>query len=271
MRWSAAVLQPFPALARAVAVVAVLATAGAALRPLEQPAWAAQVRRQPALEWRSVEGAMGQGLSLGLLGGFRALAADLFWLRANADWERCDPVATTAALQLVAAVDPRPVAFWINGARMIGYDMPFWRIDALGGEAALPNAVVRHITEVQARAAIAHLEKAFVHHPDAPLLHIEIANFLLQKLDDLPAATEHYRLAALQPGAPFYAARVYAELLRQQGCERAAYDWLVALHPTLPLERENPYAMADTVLARIRDLEEKLALAPAARYQPGRK
>jgi len=271
MPWPTAVLRSLPALARAVAVVAVLAGVGMALRPLEAPAWAAQVRQQPALEWRSVEGAMGQGLSLGLLGGFRALAADLLWLRANAAWERCDPVATTAALQLVAAVDPRSVAFWLNGARMIGYDMAFWRLEALGGETALPAAVVRHVTEAQARAAIAHVEKAFVHHPDDPLLHIEIANFLLLKLDDLPAAAEHYRLAALQPTAPFYAARVYAELLRKQGRDRAAYEWLVALHPTLPPERENLYAMADTVLGRIRELEEKLALAPSARYQPGSK
>ena len=256
--------------ARAAAMALLLGTVGLALRPLEAPAWAAQVRQQPSLQWRSVEGSMGQGLTLGLLGGFRALAADLLWLRANAGWERCDIAGTSAALALVAAVDPRPIGFWLNGARMIGYDMPFWRIEAAGGEATLPTAVVRHLNEEQARAAIAHLDKAFVHHPDHPLLHIEIANLLLQKLDDLPGATEHYRLAAQQPTAPYYAARIYAELLRQQGRERAAYDWLVALHPTLPPERENPYAMADTVLARIRELEEKLALAPASRYQPGR-
>ncbi|HQF38190.1 MAG TPA: hypothetical protein PK322_03640 [Opitutaceae bacterium] len=249
----------------------VLATAGLALRPIEAPAWAAQIRQQPALEWRSVEGAMGQGLSLGLLGGFRALAADLLWLRANVSWERNDLAGTAAALQLVGAVDPRPVAFWLNGARMIGYDMPYWRIEALGGEAALPATVVGRVHEEQARVAIAHLRKAFVHHPDDPLLHIEIANFLLQKLGDLAGATEHYRRAAQQPTAPFYAARVHAELLRRQGRDRAAYDWLLAVHPTLPPERENPYAMADTVLARIRELEEKLALAPAERYQPGRK
>lgn len=257
-------------LRRLLPAVVVLLLAGLLLRSLETPAWSVQVRQQPALQWRSVEGAMGQGISLGLLGGFRALAADLLWLRANASWERCDIAGTHSALALVAAVDPRPVAFWLNGARMIGYDMPFWRIDSLGGEAAVPATVVRRVMDEQARAAIAHLEKAFVHHPDDPLVHIEIANLQLQRLDDLAGATEHYRLAALQPGAPFYAARLYAELLRRQGRERAAYDWLVALHPTLPSEEENPYGQADTVLARIRDLEEKLALAPAARYQPGR-
>ncbi len=253
-----------------LAVLIVLGGSGLALRPLEDPAWAAQVRQQPALQWRSVEGALGQGITLGLLGGFRALAADLLWLRANASWERCDIAGTHAALAVVTAVDPRPVAFWLNGARMIGYDMPFWRIEALGGEAAVPTSVVRHVMDEQARAAIAHLEKAFVHHPDDPLVHIEIANLQLQRLDDLAGATEHYRRAAVQPAAPFYAARIYAELLRRQGRDRAAYDWLVALHPRLPSVAANPYGMADTVLARIRELEERLALASAARYQPGR-
>lgn len=256
---------------RAVLLFPVLLLAGGALRWLEAPVWREQVRRQPALEWRNMEGVAGQGVSIGLLGGFRAVAADLFWLRANAAWERCDPAQTYAALRLVAAIDPRPVAFWLNGARMIGYDMPYWRIAALGGEAALPTNAVDHIFAEQARAAVAHLERAFAVHPDEPLIHIEIANLQLVRLGDLIGATEHYRQAALQPTAPYYAARVYAELLRRAGRDRAAYDWLVALHPRLPPEQENPYAMADTVLVRIRELEEKLALAPGARYQPGRK
>ena len=252
----------------AVVSALVLAIVGWFLRPLESVAWAAQVRAQPALEWRSVEGAVGQGFSLGLLGGFRALTADLLWLRANASWERSDVAGTQAALALVTAIDPRPVAFWLNGARMIGYDVPFWRIAAMERAGPVAPATERQVMVQQARAAIAHLEKAFVHHPHDPLLHVEIANLQLQRLDDLAGATEHYRRAALQPAAPYYAARVYAELLRRQGRDRAALDWLVTVHPTLP--RGNPYAMADVVLARIRELEEKLALPAAARYQPGR-
>ncbi len=251
-------------------VLLVLVAAGLVLRPLEDAAWRAQVPERPGNGWRQVDGAAGRGLVFALLGGFRAVAADLFWLRANAAWERCDRAGTQAALGLVAAVDPRPVGFWLNGARMIGYDFPCWRIQELGGEAAVSPGVVRHVQEQQARAAIAHLERAFARHPDDPLVHIEIANLRLQRLGDVAGAAEHYQRAARQPTAPYYAARVHAELLRRLGRERAAHAWLVALHPTLPPERENPYAMADTVLARIRALEERLALAPADRYQPGR-
>ena len=70
---------------------------------------------------------------------------------------------------------------WSRVRTTTGCTMPCWRIEALGGEAALPATVVRHVHDEQARAAIAHLEKAFAHHPDHPLLHIEIANLLLQK------------------------------------------------------------------------------------------
>jgi hypothetical protein len=253
---------------RPVVVLLALVAAGLALQRVEAPAWDELQRRQPAMRWHSVEGVMGQGITFGLLGGFRSLAADLLWLHANARWERCDVAGTRAALALVAAVDPRPVDFWLNGARMIGYDMPVWRVAELGGEDAVPAVVRRRFEEEQARAAIAHLENGFASHPGHPLLHIEIANLQLQRLGEVAAAAEHYRLASVQPTAPFYAARVHAELLRRLGREREALAWLVALHPRLP--PQNPYAMADTVLGRIRELEDRLALASAARYQPGR-
>lgn len=254
--------------ARPAAVLAALVVAGLVLRPLEAAACRAQGRWRPAGGGPDVAAALGQGGSLGQLGGFRALSADLLWLHANACWEHRDGAGTKAALAMVAAVDPRPMVFWLNGARMIGYDMSVWRVEALGGEDAVPAAVQRRFAQEQALAAIVHLERAFLYHPDHPLIHLEIANLQLQRLGDLQGAQEHYRRAAVQPLAPFYAARVYAELLRRLGREREAYEWLVALHPTLP--SANPYAMADTVLARIREMEVLLTVPPSSRYEPER-
>jgi hypothetical protein len=177
-------------------------------------------------------------------------------------------VGTQTALAVVGLVDPRPVEFWLNGARIIGYDVPCWRIDALGGTSAVPETVVQHIREEQASLAIAHLTRGLGHHPGAPLLLLEIANFKLHRLDDLPGATELYRQASLNPDAPYYAARIYAELLLRQGREQAAYEWLVGLHRRLPPDWEEPLAMADFVLARIRELEAQLGVPPSARYVP---
>ena len=68
------------------------------------------------------------------------------------------------------------------------------------------------------------------------------------------------------PGAPYFAGRIHAEILREMGRNREAYDWLVALHKKLP--RKVPDAMADGVLARIRALERVLGIAEPESYQP---
>jgi hypothetical protein len=98
------------------------------------------------------------------------------------------------------------------------------------------------------------------------LLLLEIANIHLQRRKDVVTAGEYYRFAAEQPAAPYYAARIYAELLKKQGRLRDALAWLRAVHPTLPPESEQ--ASAEVVLQRIRQLEESLEVPVAEQYQP---
>lgn len=203
---------------------------------------------------------------VGLLGGFRAVTADFLWVRANADWEEQDLPTTQTLIKLVTTVDSRPLLFWINGARMIGYDMPVWRIDAAareGGE--LPAVAQAQVFEEQARAALDLLERARVYHPAEPLLLIEMGSIRHRKLGDLAGAAELYRQAALLPGAPYYAARIRGEMLRQLGRDREALAWLVEVHRGLP--RDDPMAMADIVLGRIRELEDKLQVPAPERYE----
>jgi hypothetical protein len=192
--------------------------------------------------------------------------ADLLWLRTNALWEDRDLPGTVAAIKLVTTVDPRPVGFWLNGARMIGYDMSGWRIDAAGGPETVPESVQRRVEAVQAQMALAYLEKALAAHPRHPLIYVEMANLHLHRRGDHAAAAACYRLAAEQPGAPHFAARIHGELLRQLGRDREAYAWLVALHPKLPLD--DPAAAPTLVLTRIRALEAKLGIPSAERYRP---
>jgi hypothetical protein len=77
------------------------------------------------------------------------------------------------------------------------------------------------------------------------------------------AAAELYRRAALRPGAPFYAGRIYGEMLRRLGREREAYDWLRGIYAELPLD--DPTAAPEIVLGRIRDLENVLGIPAAER------
>ena len=71
-----------------------------------------------------------------------------------------------------------------------------------------------------------------------------------------------------QPRAPFYAARLHAELLRRQGKKSEALAWLVQIHPLQPPDPEGE--REDVVLQRIRDLERELRVAPERVYQPAR-
>jgi hypothetical protein len=265
-----------PAVAGLVVVV-VLAVTGALVRPFEEPAWQFVKSTQPALKLDSLQGALGQGVTVGLLGGFRAIVADFFWIKTNAVWEDSDLPATQTFIKLVTAIDPRPLYFWQNGSRMIAYDMPNWRIVAEGGYDAVPQARQRQIDEEQSGVALKYLREAFGHHPDAALLHIEIANVYLNRLKDTASAAKAYRLAAQQPNAPFYAGRIYAELLRRMGRNAEAYAWLKNLYSKLPKAADEAAgvtafqvesAMAPVVLERIRELEQELNVAESESFKP---
>lgn len=270
-------LTAFRPLWTTLVVIVVLAIVGAISRPFEEPAWRYVRSTQPALELESMQGALGQGVTVGLLGGFRAIVADFFWIKTNATWEDNDLPATQTFIKLVTAIDPRPLYFWQNGARMIGYDMPNWRIVAEGGYDHVPQARQRKIDEEQSAVAIQYLNEAFGHHPNSPMVHIEIANVYLNRLKDTASAAESYRKAAELPGAPFYAARIYAELLRRLGKNAEAYEWLKKLYPTLPKEADPAKgisqfqvesAMAYVVLERIREIEGELNIPEAEAFKP---
>lgn len=246
-------------------VVLGLLTVGVAVRPLEDPAWIKIRAQQPALRLESLKDALGQGVTVGLLGGFRAIVADLFWIRTNSIWEKNDLPGTQTSIKLVTAIDPRPIYFWLNGSRMIAYDMPNWRVDKAGGYDAVPDSVKRHFDEEQSSVAIAYLNDALSFHPDNPLLTLEIANVHLNRLKDLDTASRFYLKASGQKDAPYYAARIYAELLRRLGRKAEAYEFLKKLQPTLP--PNDPMAQATVVLDRIRELEEELSIPAVQRFK----
>ncbi len=248
-------------------VIAVLLAAGWLGARVGERAWGAIRSDMPALTGGDLEAAAGEGLMIGLFGGFRAITADMLWVRTNAVWEAQDVPGTQALIRMVTIVDPRPILFWINGARMIAYDMPVWRADsARGAGRDVPRAVQARIVEEQAEVALALLHRAEVFHPEEPLLVIERANIVQRKLGDLGRAAALYRQAAQMPGAPYYAARIHAELLRRIGREHDALAWLVEVHQQLPAD--DPMAMRDLVLGRIRDLEETLQVPVQQRYAP---
>lgn len=183
------------------------------------------------------EGSPG-GALVGRVIGWRGLLADIVWLQAYLAWERADVALTQERLQRVTAIDERPLHFWLNGARMIAYDVPVWRRRDAGVEES--SVLGRVIGRQQAERALAYLEAARRAHPREPLILIEMAGIRVTCLRDGLGAAALYREAADLPGAPYFAARVGAELLRREGRAREARAWLIAVLPTLPRETLPP-------------------------------
>ncbi len=241
---------------RTLFVFSVLALVGLMARPLEQPAWARVKAGQPELNLAALEGALGQGLVIGVLGGFRAVVADFLFIRLNAIWEAKEREKMMPLLRLVTTIDPRPEFFWINGARMVAYDVPNWRIQKEGGYDVVPEARQDAIDQEQAELAFSLLRKALEFHAENPRIYLEFAQIYLNRLSDLENAAEWFLRASKKPDAPYYAARIHAELLRRMGKLEEALQFLRQLYKRLP--DDEPFAQKEVVAERIQSLESAL-------------
>ncbi len=196
----------------------------------------------------------GRGGAFALLGGMRSMVASGLWLRTNLAWERQDLAETTALINATVAADERPLYFWLNGARMLANDMPEWRM--LG---PVPRAYRAIVNEAQAQAALTFLEKGMRWRGVDAALYVEMANIHLRRRGDVEAAARYYKLAAEQPGAPYYAARIHGELLRELHRPAEALAWLKATLEKLP--EDDPLAARELVLERIKSLEFEVGVS----------
>lgn len=238
---------------------------GLIMRPIEGQAWETVRAGKPEMNLHEIEGALGQGLVIGVLGGFRAIIADFLWIRTNTVWEDRDRVKLDTMIRLVTTIDPRPKFFWINGARMIAYDVPHWRIREEGGYFKVPESRQQQIEQEQSDQAFALLEKARKFHPEKAKFYLETGQIYMNRLKDNLKAAEWFLLASQKPDAPYYAARVYGELLRLEGKHKEAYAFLKKLYRELP---DEPLAQKPVVLDRIREVEVTLKVPVWQRFQP---
>jgi tetratricopeptide (TPR) repeat protein len=235
--------------AATILAVAVLLVGTWLVRPLEIRLEAARTPAAPATA--QLVALAGNGMA-GVLGGMRAVVAGGCWLKADLAWERRDAAATAALLDLTVAADERPLYYWLNGARMLADDMPQWLAPP-----SAPAAVRQRVVAAQAERALRFLEKGRRWHGTEAAFYVEMGNIHLRHTGDLDRAAECYRLAAEQPGAPYYAGRIAGELLRQAGRPAEALAWLRRVSRHLP--PDDPAAGRELVRARIEALERQLA------------
>ncbi len=246
-----------------LAVCAGLLAAGIVTGPLQATAWGAVRSRQPDLNLQDFKSALGQGLVLGILGGFRAIMADFVWIAGNSSWEKRNRPETEAMVNLTTLLNPRSVNFWSEGARMIGKDVPAWRVEAAEKAGNLTPAAELAIRREQGNRAQSLLDRGLANHPQNPTLLLDKAMIYDINMHELAESIDQYRQAANAPGAPYFLARVYAEKLTTAGHEREAYDYLRHLYPSLPANVAA--ASKAAVWGRMREMEDDLKLSAAER------
>ena len=242
-----------------IGLLALLST-GMIIAPLQDKLVAQTGENDGNTSLEGLEQGAGQGIVLAVLGGFRTLMADILWLQTMQAWEKEDLNKTLSLIQFTTTVDPEPKFFWLNGARIIANDMPHW--DASQGRT--PEETHQKM-QALAQAAISFLQNALLQHPEKPDWLMEIGHIHLNKLKDPVTATHFYKRAYLEfETAPYYIARLHAQLLQRVGRDQEAYEFLTWLHSTLP---DDPYAQSGVVLGRIRKLERRLGIPVKETYR----
>jgi tetratricopeptide (TPR) repeat protein len=239
-----------------------LFTTGWILSPVEDKVWEEIKENVSPAELKATHSQTGQGLMMATLGGFRSIVADIQWLSTMVAWEREDKDKTIAQIQFTVTIDPRPTFFWLNGARMMAYDMRHWN----KAQHQTPESFKMQSDEL-AKSAIQFLELAQQYHPDNPLFIIEIGHIYLNRLEDFGAAAHYYLKAYTQyEDTPYYVGRLHAQLLQKMGKHQEAYDFLTSIYADLP--SEDFYSHKPIVLERIRRLERKLKIPAPEQFQP---
>jgi hypothetical protein len=251
-----------------LAIFASLLAAGVAAEPLQDSAWSEVRSRQPELKsnLHDLSDNLGQGMLLGVLGGFRTVLADFVWLQSYSYWVQHDRPDTEATIQLAGTLEPDMILYWDEGSRKIAYDIPHWRMQELEQDQESPDPArraaaekeVQQSMEEQAQRGISLLDRGLKFHPDNYILLRDKAMIYQDRLQDLPDAAENWRLAAATSNSPFFAAREYVELLLQMGERREAYDYLRQLYPTLPPDA--PEAQKGVISDWMRALENLLKI-----------
>jgi len=198
---------------------------------------------------------LGQGGFVAALSGFRALMADLLWIKAGTAFERTEWSRMQLLMHTATRLQPRAVLFWEMAQAHMAYDAATaMRID----DDKQPSPALRRKAELQfIHVGETFLKDGIAFNPDSSRLWERLGDLYSRRLYSHLQAHEAYLKAAQLPGAMSYLRRFSAyELARIPGREGDAYKALKAL-----FDEGDPQRLP--TLLRLMDLlEKKLAVTP---------
>lgn len=184
--------------------------------------------------------------------GVRRLVSGLVWVGVYGDWHRRNEAAVKAGMEWSVRLDPEVLLYWLDGARILAYDVPAWhRQTGISPEAA------EHRRREALRESMGWLERAREVHPDRSAIPIEQAVLWWSVSRDAARAEQALAVAQRCADAPYFVGRVRAEMLVRLGREHEALDLLRRGLPRL--DARDPRAMRSVVEQRIEALERIVA------------
>jgi hypothetical protein len=225
-------------------------------------AWRGVRPHIPEIGRKELEPTLGQGVLLGILGGLRTVIADLTWIRSYVLWERRDRAGCEALMRAACALDPHSRYFWENAGHTVGFDLAHWEIRRRGGYGKVPAETQERLFKSYARRGIEILEEGRRHAKTTTPLVLGAAQLAEMKLKDHGLSSRYYREAAEAPDAPWYAARICAQTIWEDGRREEAYRWFRGYWQTRMLPKEDGFP---DDLQRLRTMEEVLGVKSESR------
>ncbi|MCX7826604.1 MAG: hypothetical protein N2689_13740 [Verrucomicrobiae bacterium] len=261
----------------AALIALVLALAGAVKVPFEASMAADRPSNRLMLSVKMRE-QIGQGLSLALLGGVRALGADFLWVAARVAWEEHRWFTMQQNFEIVTLLQPRAIYFW---------DMASWHLawnasHAAANDPAEPRMAMRVRNQrLWITAGRELLERGIQNNPDNAYLHERLGWLLHDKARDLCGAADatlkavklckDWRIDYLRRLAGYWLEECAREVAPAR--LREAYDYWRDLwfkeHASHPPEQWD--TIDKNIANRIQKLENELAVPDSERIFPKNK
>jgi hypothetical protein len=238
---------------KALAVLGLLLVFGLAKAPFEDGLTRRLVADGLLIETQAANlgGLIGQSAFLAVLGGLRPLVAIYTTLHAFDAWSYREWDTVERDYRIIVTLMPEDIDSWKTGAWHLAYNAAASHYL----DESLPEATRLRLTREWVRKGIAFLEAGIEQHPRSSALHKQLADIYREKVDEPCLAARHYKLAMEGDAPQSFLRRFYGYFLaRCPGNEQEAHDYLMALYA------EGPGQRLPTLIQRIKELEEKLAI-----------
>jgi hypothetical protein len=196
---------------------------------------------------------LGQMGFVAALSGFRAVMADLLWIRAGNAFEATDWNRLEMFLHSATQLQPRAIIFWEMSHYHMAYDAA---IAVKGDEQRQPNQALRRRAEREFhQIGEGFLLRGIGFNPESARLYECLGNLYKNRMQDHLKASQSYAMSAQRAAAMGYVRRFAVfELAKVPGMESEAYEQLKELY------LEGPHQRVPTLLTLLKEMEQKLAV-----------